>query len=387
MFNYKSPTILDDTIESVLVYCGTRQPKIVDRIQPVPIPIMTRHRNKTKTKINKPKLNVITLFIDAMSRPHFHRRLPGTRQALEYLTSPTSPSILYDFSRYHSVGINTTPNTRALWAGLPPSKDSDDSSSPAPIWEDFASSGYTVGRADPMCQDWAAYYSPSHFPDGATSIPPRIAHEHIAFSCLPSIVPIGKSNSGNFKGPASIKARCVSDTHVGWHILDWCSKFIRNYDGKSPYFLNAAFMESHEGSGEVIATLDERLARFFTPGAEEEGIDWNSTVVAVLSDHGALMGLNNAFFENGHTEAKNPFAALIMPRWYTEAGNGERGELLGAAAGELVTPFDFYETLRGLGELEQGPLAERRGRDLSREWIGSRTCKDVGIEESFCRCR
>ncbi|TVY60778.1 hypothetical protein LSUE1_G008574 [Lachnellula suecica] len=354
-YPYIGPVSIDEEIDSVLVHCNSRPPKLVYRIRPV-------HAEPGPTErdigLGSPQgLNVVTLFIDAMSRNHFHRRLPRTREALEKLTGmETSESSLYELFRYHSVGTNTTPNTRAPWAGL---NESDAGTSGTPIWEEFEDAGYVSARIDPMCQDWSAYYNSASFPDG-DFIDPRISHEHIAFSCIPPTVPVGKDNSGNFAGPASIKSRCFSDTHVGWHILDWASKFVDTYQGNRRFFLNAAFMESHEGSGEVLQTLDSRLESFFN--VETSPSDWNTTAVLIVSDHGALMGLNNAFFHNGKVEAKNPFAAFVMPRWYMEME--ERNERLTEAKGELVTPHDIYETLQGLKIGGSSRMENQRGKDL-----------------------
>jgi hypothetical protein len=365
----------DQEFESVLVHCGSAPPKIAYRVQPIS-PALSE---KKLAHLPNRGLNVVVLFIDAMSRNHFHRRLPQTKLAIEALTrAPTSVSQLYEFFRYHSVGINTTPNTRALWAGV---DEHNITASHKPLWEEFEDAGYISARADPMCQDWSAYYEGSIFPN-TTKIAPKLSHEHISFSCLPPHLPIGKANSGNFAGPASIKARCFSDTHIGWHILDWGSEFIANYQDDIPYHLNAAFMEAHEGSGEVLRTLDQRLAEFFDPG--KSMVDFNTTAVVIVSDHGALMGLNNAFFENGKVEAKNPFAGFVLPSWFVDQKG--RGERLASAAGRLVTPHDMYETLRGL--MGDAAITERhsRGVNLMREGIGDRSCQEAGIDEEFCRC-
>ncbi|KUJ17417.1 uncharacterized protein LY89DRAFT_718117 [Mollisia scopiformis] len=385
-FPYFQETKISASIDDILVHCGTALPKLVYRIQPSFKNNTTSTPNNSSTEEDK-RLNIIILFIDAMSRAHFHRRLPLTQHALELLTgSPSSTSTLYPLTRYHSIGINTTPNTRALWAGLPTSSLT---TSFLPIWEQFQSHGYTSARVDPMCQDWTAYYDAGTFPSSSPSssfISQKIAHEHIAFSCLPPHLPIGKDNAGNFAGPASIKARCFSDTHIGHHVLDWTESFISSYQSPSPrtpYFLNAAFMEAHEGSSEVLRTLDARLATFFSPTTS--AVNWNSTAVVMVSDHGALMGLNNAFFENGRVEAKNPFAAFVLPDWFM--GQEDREDRFRGAVGRLVTPFDVYETVRGIGGVRGGGERSGGGVDLLRDGVGDRSCGEAGIAEEFCRCR
>jgi len=142
-------------------------------------------------------------------------------------------------------------------------------------------------------------------------------------------------------------------------------------------------MEAHEGSGEVLRTLDSRLESFL--GEETSPVDWNRTVLLIVSDHGALMGLNNAFFENGKVEAKNPFAAFVVPKWYMS--EEQRHEKLTRAQGELVTPHDIYETLRGLKREGSRDLEMKRGKDMLRDRIGDLTCSEAGISEDMCRCR
>lgn len=442
-FAYKGSTRLSDDTDTVLAWCGESDPKIVHRILPASGISATSPVRLTP----EDGLNVIVIFIDAVSRAHFHHRLPRTVHAIEDLVGPASASArLFEFFRYSTVGLNTSPNTRALWAGLEKERprsvaEAVSSTSNAPIWEQFQAAGYVAGRIDPDCQDWSAYYDPLHLSSGSQSnstesmlqsaeyLPsgPRISHEQLAWSCLPPYYPLGVHFAGNFAGATSIKARCLSGTHVGWQTLDWADSFLEAYSGqeedRKAFHLHASFMESHEGSGEVLASLDSRLASFLDP--ESSKIDYSNTAVVIVSDHGPLMGLNNAFFKSGKVEASNPFAAIILPREWTDAAayletqmsdarvvnrkeytkvdtldcpyqacdpdaELSRGDLLSEAQGRLVTGFDFYETIRGFmprakrENLQHKPL---RGYDLAREFVPARSCRDAGVPEEFCRCK
>ncbi|KAI9715512.1 MAG: hypothetical protein M1828_000819 [Chrysothrix sp. TS-e1954] len=425
-FPYEGIVRLNDSVDTVLVKCGSREPRLVTRIV-IPEPTDTSPMKHTKPP--EDGLNVVTLFIDAVSRPQFHRRLPKTRQILENLAAgPSSQSSLFQFWRYHTIGMNTDPNTRALWAGL----ETDESLLPteqtsgSPLWEQFEDAGYTSARIDPMCQDWTAYYDAAQLQEesNGTTVYANarpLSFEHVAWSCLPPYMPVGPHFAGNFAGATSIKARCISDTHVGWHELDWASDFIStvqdkmasasdtrstpNQDRQRAYYLNAAFMEGHEGSGEVLATLDDRLAIFLDPATSP--IDFSNTAVVIVSDHGALMGLNYAFLHNGKVEAASPFAAMLLPDSYLERdSDGSRREKLARASERLVTAFDLYETMRGFmgqdrerrwdqhrGQVhatEQDGKAgtdERRGFDLIRENLPDRGCEGAGVPPDMCRCR
>lgn len=443
-FDYANPIKMESDIDTVLAWCGTSEPKIVHRIVPAPAPGM-RHENALAIPSPASEaLNVVCIFIDAVSRAHFHRRLPQTVKAIERLAgrdSSDSPE-LFEFFRYHTVGLNTSPNTRAMWAGLEAERPIDtepraEDAFAAPLWEQFQSAGYVSSRIDPMCQDWSAYYNPSHLStlldsQASNSTPPyldrlpggpRIAHEQLTWSCLPPYLPLGLHFAGNFAGATSIKSRCLSGTHVGWHALDWADSFLDAYGSKADapraFHINAAFMEGHEGSGEVLATLDERLASFL--GGPTSKIDYSNTAVVIASDHGALMGLNNALFTNGKVEAANPFAALLLPKsWTSQAATSDadsraggepsesetapttqasarrdtsarptRWELLYHSQTQLITAFDIYETLRGFmpsKARQQAVPSQRRGYDLAREAVPVRSCADAGIDAAACRC-
>lgn len=71
-----------------------------------------------------PKLNVLFLFMDSVSRRHFFRRLPKSVKALEEMHE-SGHSELYQFFRFHSVGFHTGPNSRAFYTGTNGSTSGD----------------------------------------------------------------------------------------------------------------------------------------------------------------------------------------------------------------------------------------------------------------------
>jgi hypothetical protein len=395
-YAYTEPVVIDATVDTVIARCGTAEPKLVYRMTPV--------EPKNVAPKGPGGLNVVTLFIDSVSRPMLHRRLPKTLSALrlvshspEQLLANTSTSLarstLFEFFRFHTVGINTGPNTRALWAGL----DDDDLLNPLstgpPLWEQFRDLGYATGRADSMCQDWDSYYNTPHV-HNETIATPKIDHEFISYSCLPPYLPPSKKLAGNFKGPTSIVPRCLSGEHQSTHALEWTQKFIEHYkpnedqQGRN-YYVNAGFMDSHEGSGEMLRAIDDRLSAFIHPATSP--IDYSNTALVVLSDHGALMGLNYVFFTNGKVERAEPFAAMVLPDEWLNEGGGERMQRMADARMKLMTAFDLYETTRGFagdGAAEMpGRKGERRGVDFANEELKVRACEEAGIPKADCMCR
>lgn len=103
-------------------------------------------------------------------------------------------------------------------------------------------------------------------------------------------MPLLKSSRGNLKGPNAVGKRCIAGQHVHDLQFNWMNQFMQNYAPKSPtssseepkkkpFFLYGSFMESHEGSSEAIAMLDESLTRFLDP--ETTSIPLENTAVFI----------------------------------------------------------------------------------------------------------
>lgn len=226
-------------------------------------------------------------------------------------------------------------------------------------------------------------------------VTPTLDNEFISFACIRPYLPLTKSGAGNFAGPSSIRPRCYSDQQESSHVLDISELFIKKYTKTEPrpFYLHAGFMDGHEGSGELLAAMDERLSAFLDPNTST--IDYNNTAVIILADHGLLLGLNYAFTKNGHVLQANPFAALLLPDWYTDMktdGISARTRLANASQ-KMITAHDIYETtrnLKGKDDVKDLNVADaqgkRRGFDLLRQSIPHRTCSDAGIEIVDCYC-
>lgn len=153
-YAYNGPAKIPDDIATVVAWCGSAEPKLVYRI-----PKLDETSPQKKVK-KRESLNVVTLFFDSVNRSVFHKRLPKTVGALEaiaHLPGERSEKTvsLTEFFRYHVVGMNTPPNTRALWAGQSEYNLSDEKLwiEGKPIWEQYHDAGYVSARADSNCED------------------------------------------------------------------------------------------------------------------------------------------------------------------------------------------------------------------------------------------
>ncbi|KAJ2304581.1 hypothetical protein IWW54_005356, partial [Coemansia sp. RSA 2705] len=251
--------------------------------------------------------------------------------------------------------------------------------------------------------DWAKEYTGRNFRSQTFAVSNRsLDYELTAPFCLPEFYPSTGNAFGNFKGPYSITARCLFGRYVHDWAFDYLYKLRRelqmpavatvgNRAKHRPYMVTATFLEGHEGTGEVLRTLDDALAAFLDDIWQSGEL--NNTVLMVGSDHGLHMGLNFAYLQNGRIEHQNPFFAMSVPEHlYQYAGDywaahGE-GQAHPLALNEqrLTTPFEIHHTFRVLADWPQFSSNDW-SRSLFYPQKKGRTCSEAGIGASFCMCK
>ncbi len=152
-------------------------------------------------------MNVMIVYLDAVSRRQFHRKLPQTVAVLEALRegrlSQHNVSSVFQFFGYHALGYITKLNMRAMYTGtiaktsylLPSPFALKYDCLPSPwvvlqrsaqragaIWDYFGSQGYVTGLSDNECEDKIARLA-----NRDTSW----HHQFIPPFCLPQALPIG----------------------------------------------------------------------------------------------------------------------------------------------------------------------------------------------------
>ncbi|KAJ3179163.1 hypothetical protein HDU87_003121 [Geranomyces variabilis] len=318
-------------------------------------------------------LDVIVVFLDATSRRHFHRRLGRTVKKLEQANAD-GRTRLFQFFRYSISGFSTGPNSRAMFTGTSP----NNLDTVSPVWEDFARARFVTAITADTCQDWGASYNPRpafHFD-----------HEMYAPFCHADFFAEDSNPLGNFRGPYAINARCLKGSRVSDLALQYAGSVSSAYPDRNTFVL-AWLLEGHEGTGEVLADLDDGLVSLLG------SLDWSKTALVIAADHGLHMGLNFAFTRNGAVEHRNPMLAFALPPWLADSEG--RGETLKANAHKMVSGLDVYATLRGLGKVVDptgfdDPDVRKRaqgGKNLMEEIVPpDRLCSDAGVPQWYCEC-
>ncbi|KAJ1665947.1 hypothetical protein EV178_002793 [Coemansia sp. RSA 1646] len=413
------PVVLNETTQAVVVRCGSSS-TIVTRVSPSidKLPLYTPP-NESDTRKNIPahksatdwvdasdvitqnqfkRPNVIFLMLDAVSRRQFYRRLPKSANVLKMLHRPGA-NRLSELYRYHSTGFSTDNNTRAMYLGeIFPSKPN-----PLPIWAYYRDRGYVTARIETGCDDWAKAYVESYYTSQKYSVGNRsLDYELSSPFCMPEFYPRTGNAFGNFKGPYSIIARCL----YGRYVHDWAFDYLyqlrselRNQKDKSqqrsgpdrPYMITATFLEGHEGTGEVLRTVDDALAAFLEDIRDSGELE--DTVLILGADHGLHMGINFAFLQNGRIEHQNPFFMMSVPEQlhqfaenYQQLYGTEKTSPFTANEQRLTTPFETYHTFRALADWPK-VNASNWNRSLFAVQKAGRTCEDAGIGANFCICK
>ncbi|KAG0324061.1 hypothetical protein BGZ99_002251 [Dissophora globulifera] len=328
------------------------------------------------------KPNVMVLFMDAVARRQFYRKLAKTASVVSGLDkSAQGGPQLHEFFRYHAVGFNTDANSRVVYTNTPYQQDP-----PAlPVWKDFHEAGYITSRVEDNCEDWSTQYT-------GIETSQYFDHELQSPFCLPPYYALDKNPFSNFEGPYSIVARCLHGANVHTHALEYMDKFRRAYPDQ-PWFQMGSFIEGHEGTGEVLLTMDNDLAKFMK-GMEDDGTLEN-TIIFMMADHGLHMGINFMFTPNGRIEHMNPYLSVIVPPLLANKYPSLTKGLIHNEQ-SLVTGYEIHATLKMLAsgvmpekgdddDLDGG--AWRKGTLFDEELNPSRTCEEAKIPEEFCHCR
>ncbi|KAJ1724815.1 hypothetical protein LPJ53_000951 [Coemansia erecta] len=413
--------VLDSATQAMVVRCGSSS-RIVTRVSPsyhsLPdyVPPSDSDTRTSQPSIGptvtpavfdavdslqaeRKRPNVIFLMIDAVSRRQFFRRLPKTANVMRTLERPGNHRILELF-RYHSVGFSTDNNTRAMYTGdvLPVRRN------PLPIWAYYRDRGYVTARVETGCDDWTKEYVGRNFDSQHFSVGNRsLDYELTSPFCLPEYFPETGNPFGNFKGPYSMVARCLYGRYVHEWAFDYLTQLRREFrstDGsgaggqdyqRKPYMISATFLEGHEGTGEVLSTLDDALSDFILSMRDSGELE--DTVLMVGADHGLHMGLNFAFLQNGRIEHQNPFMALSIPEWlyrfaeeYQNEYGAEKISPFEANAQRLTTPLETHYTFRALADWPRFDVESWR-RSLFAAQRAGRTCGEAQIGANFCMCK
>jgi hypothetical protein len=327
--------------------------------------------NPTKTK------NILFIYVDSISRQHFLRKMKKTRAFIEkYMNKTRSEFNAYQFMKYHTFIYFTQPNVNPMFYG-----ESMFHNNGTHIVRHLKDKGFVTGHAINICSrelydieegyieklQWEAF-----------------DHENVALFCDPNYF-----NPENpftpYMGPYSVRKRCLYGKDTFQYIFDYSEKFWEAYLPQRK-FLRLAFQDAHEGTGEVARYLDDELI-VFLENFEKRG--WlEDTTILIASDHGNnMIGFYNIFnCEDFVLEKTLGAFFMLTPSNNTQFNNTN---LLNNEE-VLVTPYDIYDTMMDVINMDKGAYSSRYGQSLFNHMENGelRNCENYKLDmlDLWCRC-
>jgi len=178
-----------------------------------------------------------------------------------------------------------------------------------------------------------------------------------------------------------MKRRCLygKDTHT--YIFDYGRSFWEKYP-EEPKFFRLAFQDAHEGTGEVVQYMDDKIASYFE-FLEEKG-SLKDTAIIFHSDHGVNMPGFYTFVdaEDFQIEKTLPTFFMILPQDLAQKHKKE----LKKKENILVTPYDIHNTFLHIINAPRDAWNKAGGSLFENINPKKRDCDTFRIRDPFCQC-
>ena len=350
---------------------------------------------KNKTLIKEKKLilknnkdnllyqNILVMFIDTLSRAHFHRKFRKTTRFLnqfsEYMPNHKKKNMtIFQFFKYNSLYYYTDPNVKAAYYG------SKFNTKGIHFANYFKNNGYIIGRVNAYCGKESVFNmrKPSLF------TPAIWDHEGLSLGCIKSFY-----DRFLISRLSSLVKKCLFGKDLNQYSLEYLESFWVTYIDQYKLFLFQT-LDGHEPTGELIGYFDEILFiflnKFYSLGYLKD------TVILLFSDHGLhLPGPLYLFHSQDFlTERTLPLLLLLVPN-NEKLYKDNLYEKIKFNQQTFITPFDIYNTLihlaYGGNRTEYKKNSVPYGGSLfSKLNYKTRICKSnkfkPNIPNDFCKC-
>ena len=348
---------------------------------------LIKEREEILKKKNYKELykNVLIIFIDSLSRAHFHRKFLKTKKFFEQSSEYESNSLknnlkVFQFFKYQSINSFTDPNIKAAYYGARVRGKGKH------FANFFKNNGYIIGRINTFCEKEIVFnrINPSAFE------PAIWDHEGLSLGCIKSIY-------GRFliSRLTCLIKKCLLGKNLNQLALEYLESFWTTYLNQYKLFLFQT-LDAHEPTGELIGYFDEILYNFLNK-FNKNGY-FNNTAIIIFSDHG--MQLNGPLYlldsQDFDIERTLPTLFLLVPN-DKKLYKNKFFEIMKSNQQTFITPFDIYNTLINLasGENKEEYKINKisYGESLfiqlnyKKRYCESSIYEKIQIPKSVCRCK
>ena len=311
--------------------------------------------------------NILFLYFDALSRNHFLKKLKKTKKLLEnyYYKNPNKikGKTSFQFFKYNNLGAFTDINIVPMFYGIEYPKIGKN------IVDIFKNNGFITGQINDLC---SRELFPLEAYNEMLSNSTYFDHEHFGLFCDPNYMEVNSPYS-IFKGPYSIKRKCLYGKDAGEYVLEYGKSFLEAYKDV-PKFLRLAFNDAHESTIEVIKYMDEPVFKFLEYFLENHFTE--KTIIIIASDHGQNMPDINYLIksEDNYYEKTLGTLFLILPDQNENNLKMFNSTSIYINEQRFLVPYDIHDTLIDILSLNETEKS-KYGQSLFKEIDGSkRTC-------------
>lgn len=335
--------------------------------------------------------NVMILFIDSTSRPHFKHKLPKTYEFLEkYYKSGNEEHIeSFQFFKYHSLDRYTNPNIIPLDYGVS-FQEKDETinyEKVESVYRRYREKGYVLGSTFNMCVKDIFDLVEINKSIISKIVGPQFHHEMHQLFCDANFSPRNDHDS-IWKGHYAIRRRCLYGKDSYEYLFEFGKQFLEKYKDKHKVF-RLALIDAHEGTGEVLRYVDDSLSKFlaYLFNKSDGPLSSNSALI-FHSDHNFTMpGIYSLFkFSDFMKEMMLPFLYVVITKDLKKYEEFKSN--LYANENSFMTAYDVNASLHGL--IDSTNEFNKYGTSFFSNTLNENSCQsyiDLKNNPERCRCK
>ena len=354
--------------------------------------IKEREANRFINETAKPPLlykNILFIYIDAISRNHFIRKMKHLTNFIEdklyhpNITSNKQKHSTFQFLKYNNINSYTQINVGPMFYGKAMNTNGGNH-----VIEKFKKQGYITGQSLNLCSR-EVFAVEKHY-HVSKIVWSDFDHENVAMFCDPNYYNRKDPYPLN-RGPFSILRRCLYGKDTYEYVFEYAEQFWTAYKDQ-PKFFRMGFIDAHESTGEVVKYLDEPLTNFLKNWNEKGFLD--NTMIFFVSDHGNNMGEFYKLISDDFEMEKTLGTLFIMiPKIENKEEEDKIIDGLYYNMQKLITPYDLFDTMVHMAYYgNETAINEEKGDNgqslFTRINGGDRNCRKYkkDMKTECCRC-
>lgn len=323
------------------------------------------------------------MFIDTLSRAHFHRKFKKTinflNQFSEYMPNHLKNNMtVFQYFKYNSLYYYTDPNILAAFYGAKYNGKG------IHFANYFKNNGYIIGRVNTYCEKETVFNN---------KIPPSFMpalwdHEGLSLGCIKSFY-----DRFLISRLSSLVKKCLFGKDLNQYSLEYIESFWITYINQYKLFLFQS-LDGHEPTGELVGYFDEILFeflnKFYSLGYLKD------TAILLFSDHGLhLPGPLYLFHSQDFLSERTLPLLLLIVSNNAKLYKDNLYQKIKSNQQIFITPFDIYNTLIHLAYGENKKEYKKKAIPLGSSLFSklnykTRVCKSnifkPNIPKEFCKC-